>query len=57
MSESLSRIFIIQIAEENVRALSSRTMISKELYAYHIKEKMLNEVRAFTGAKYSDSLL
>ncbi len=42
------------IAEENVKALSSRTMIRKELYSYVKGTVSLNEVREYTGNKYTD---
>lgn len=42
------------LAVEDVRALSSRTMIRRELYKYHIGDITLEELRKYTLAKYID---
>lgn len=44
----------VLLAEENVKALSSRTMIRRELYKYHIGDITLKKLREYTQAKYVD---
>lgn len=44
----------VAIAEENVKALSSRTMIRQELFSYHQNNTPLEEVRSYTQQKYVD---
>ena len=44
----------VRIAREKVKALSSRTMIRKQLHAYYLTESTLEEVRTYTQPKYVD---
>ncbi len=44
----------VRISQEKVKAISSRTMIRKQLFAYENKELSLGELREYTQPKYRD---
>lgn len=46
--------FKVQIAEEQIKAMTSRSVIRKELYEYHLNNISFDEIRAFTQPKYVD---
>jgi diguanylate cyclase (GGDEF)-like protein len=46
--------FKVLMVEEQLKAITSRSMIKKELYEYHLKNTSIDELRAFTQPKYTD---
>jgi len=46
--------FQLKISEENIKALSSRSMIKNELYKLHKGDVSLNDVKRYTDPKYED---
>lgn len=43
-----------KISMENIKAISSRTMIRKELYKWHKGEISIDQIKSYTQSKYED---